>query len=328
MSASGVAGSVSAIGRRRGLVAADEELHGVPVRLADGLEGHRGVVGVGRLEARRRVEIGRAGAGRARPQPPSRERVPEERLVRAPEADHVGREHGVTRVDHAHRPARHQQPGVEHELRPAPVPRALGDRQVTCEARLLEPDVPGRERVVVRLDQRLADVVVRRRPDLAVSMHLRALRAGAALVAGEVVAHVRVVERARVHAVVADARDLVAGDVWTDGERVLVGNRDEPLRVEELGRSLIRPALAHRAGLIPRETGVRPGDHAVRDHVRVLVCDHGHVVVAVDAWPVEARRNRLPEEHVRHRHDAVGRENWFALSRDANPGGPPTMPPA
>ena len=213
----------------------------------------------------------------------------------------------VARVDHAHRPARHQQPGVEHELRPAPVPRALGDRQVACEARLLEPDVAGRELVVVRLDQRLADVVVRRRPDLAVSVHLRALRAGAALVAGEVVADVRVVERACVHAVVADARDLVAGDVRTDGERVLVGNRDERLRVEELGRGLIRPALAHRAGLIPRQTGVRPGDHAVRDHVRVLVCDHGHVVVAVDAWSVEARRNRLPEEHVRHRHEAVVR---------------------
>ena len=69
--------------RRSRLVAADEQLHGVPVRLADGLEGHRGIVGVGRLEARRRVEIGRAGAGRARPEPPSRERVPEKRLVRA-----------------------------------------------------------------------------------------------------------------------------------------------------------------------------------------------------------------------------------------------------
>ena len=220
------------------------------------------------------------------------------------EPDHVGGQHRVARVDHADLAGRHQQPRVEHELRPAPVPRALRDRDVAPDARLLQPDVAGRERPVVGVDERLADVVVRRRPDLAVGVHLRPLGADAGLVAGEVVADVRVVERARVHRVVADARLVVAGDVRADGERVLAADRHERLRVEELGRLQVGPALAHRLRLVAGEVLVRAGDHAVRDEMPVLVGDDGHVVVAVHARRVERRRDRLPEEHVRHRHDA------------------------
>ena len=166
------------------------------------------------------------------------------------------------------------------------------DGHLTRDARLLEREVAGRERVVVRLDQRLADVVVGRRPDLAVGVHLRAPDADPCLVAREVVADVRVVERAHVHAVVADPRHLVAGHVRADGERVLVAERDECLRVEELGSGEVGPALAHAAGLVAREACVGAGDHAVRDQVPVLVRDHRHVVVAVDARPIEARRDR------------------------------------
>ena len=81
----------------------------------------------------------------------------------------------------------------------------------------------------------------------------------------------------------------------------------EPVLEQVLGRGQVAPGLAHRAALEAADAGVRTGDHPVGDRVRVLVPDHGHVVVAVDARRVRRAGLRLPEEHVRGRRQAVAR---------------------
>ena len=53
--------------------------------------------------------------------------------------------------------------------------------------------------------------------------------------------------------------------------------------------------------------------------MRVLVPDHGHVEVAVDARRVEGAGDRLPQVHVRDRRLPSGDVIWFALSRAAKP---------
>ena len=62
--------------------------------------------------------------------------------------------------------------------------------------------------------------------------------------------------------------------------------------------------------------------------MRVLVADHRHVVVAVDAGRVERARDRLPEVHVGGRRDAVGRRDLVGVVARREAGGPPTIPPA
>ena len=56
-------------------------------------------------------------------------------------------------------------------------------------------------------------------------------------------------------------------------------------------------ALAHGARVV---TGPEAAlaDHPVLDHVAVLVADHAHVVVTVDAGRIERARQRLPHVHV------------------------------
>src|SRR6266545_584185 len=127
------------------------------------------------------------------------------------------------------------------------------------------------------------------------------------MLAGDVVADVGVVERVAVQAVVADARDLVAGHVGADGEAVLAVDRHEAVLVEVLHGVQVGPGLAHGPGLRPSQPDVRPTDHAVADGVGVLVADHRHVVVTVDARRVEGGGDRLPQVHVGDRGDAVRR---------------------
>ena len=155
VSPSGVAGSVSAIGVAAGLVVADEELHRPAVRLSDASNVIVALLACGDSK----LGVGSnafepPGLAAPEPRPRRGERVPEQRLVGAAEADQVGREHRVARVDHAHRAARHQQPRVEHELHPAPVARA-GATGVSPSAHdRWSARFDDRVRPVVRLDER------------------------------------------------------------------------------------------------------------------------------------------------------------------------------
>ena len=204
-------------------------------------------------------------ARRPDPETAAREHVPHRVEVRSAEPHRVRRQVRVARVDHAHR-GRHEEVGVEHHLAPD------------------------------RVADRAAEGEVRRAPDLAVGVDLRA---------DDVVADVGVVQRAVVHPVVSwySVLGTPAGHPRADRERVLTADRNEPVRVQVLHRDEVRPGLAHRAGLEPGEPGVRPADHPVRDRVRVLVPDHAHVEVAIDAGRVEVAGDRLPQVHVR-----VGRQ--------------------
>ena len=222
------------------------------------------------------------------------ERPPQHGLVAAAEAQPVGRQHRVAGVEHR-RAARRQQEAVEHDLRPASVARALVGRQPALRALQLERLVARREPGVVLVVERLGDVEVGGAPDLAVGVR----RGGAVAV----VLQVGVVERAVVHAVVADAALLVAGDVRRQRERVGTGTGRDVLAPEVLGEDQVRPALGLALG--GTGAGVGTGDHPVADRVAVLVRDHRHVVGTVGAGGVERAGERLPEVLVGDRRDAV-----------------------
>ena len=70
--------------------------------------------------------------------------------------------------------------------------------------------------------------------------------------------------------------------------------------VELLDRHQVAGRLAHRARVVAG-AAVALADHAVLDHVAVLVADHARVEVAVDAGRVERAGDRLPQVHVRDR---------------------------
>ena len=84
-----------------------------------------------------------------------------------------------------------------------------------------------------------------------------------------------------------------------------------------LERVEVAERLFHPAGVVALARADALADHAVLDRVAVLVADHGHVVVAVDARGVERAGERLPEEHVRLRPAAraVGRRSTCSRCR-------------
>jgi hypothetical protein len=124
-------------------------------------EGHLGLVGAqGGLEAGAGVEVGALHAHlRLHLVPGLRDRgadgrgaeaalgegVPHLGLVGTVEAQHVGGQHRVTRVDEG-RVLRHEQEAVELDLVPAPVARALGRLLEAACAAALELGVRGRVR--------------------------------------------------------------------------------------------------------------------------------------------------------------------------------------
>ena len=109
------------VGDRRdaSLVAPDEQLHRLPLRLPSRRERDRGLVREGRLEAGHGIGVVRPARGRALAEAPAGEHVPEEVLVGAAEADQVRGEHRVAGVEHADRPVGHQQPARRTRAAPS-----------------------------------------------------------------------------------------------------------------------------------------------------------------------------------------------------------------